>query len=145
MESSKKYIIVTGSNKGIGRATLEGILERETDYGLIMTCRRQEDGEKAIEEIKAMFPGLSSYPSLVLLDLLDDQSISLFCSTVLEKFKAGSVKVFINNAGLSFDQIDDEKNSLIWRTNYVQTRKITEKVLESGILDSHAKIVNVSS
>ena len=83
MESNKKHILVTGSNKGIGRATLEGILERQTGYGLIMTCRKIEEGHKAIEEIKQKFPNLQDYPQLVQLDLLDDDSISAFLGTVL--------------------------------------------------------------
>lgn len=145
MENSKKYIVVTGSNKGIGRATVEGILARNTGHGIILTSRNVKDGQDALDAIKHKYPGHSDYPVHAQLDLNEDASISAFVQNLKDKFGLGSIKVFINNAGVYFDKYDDEANSLTWKVNYVQTKKLTEAILASGVLDSHAKIITVSS
>lgn len=143
-DSQKKYIVVTGSNKGIGFATVEAILKRKTDYGLILTSRSEVNGNEAIKKLTEKYPDTEP-PLFLQLDLLSDDSISAFVGSLSQKCGAGSIQVFINNAGLFKMEITPEAYSLQWETNYVQTRKLTEQVLDAKLLESKGKLINVSS
>lgn len=145
MEKSQKVIIVTGSNKGIGKATVEALIERNCNFRVILTSRKILDGQEAVTNIKSAHHGKEIRLSHVQLDLLSDESIHLFVETILREFGIGSVQVLINNAGLYQQVSEDQLNSKVWNTNYVQTRKLTEKLLAANALGSSAKIINVTS
>ena len=41
MDSSQKILLVTGSNKGIGYAILEGLLKEKSQLRMILTSRNE--------------------------------------------------------------------------------------------------------
>jgi len=45
----ERIAVVTGANRGIGRAIAEGMAR--ADFRTVLVCRRREDGERAMEEI----------------------------------------------------------------------------------------------
>lgn len=139
--SSKKTILVTGSNKGIGYAILEALLQKEEDFNLIMSTRTLSNGEKAIAELQEAYPSKDKV-SLLQLDLLCEKSIQTFVDSLKEFPK---IDIFINNSGVYYEQETPESVVIQWETNYSNTRKLTELALESGIVNKNGKIIFVSS
>ena len=48
---NERIALVTGANRGIGRAIAEGMAR--ADFRTVLVCRRRHDGERAMEEIAA--------------------------------------------------------------------------------------------
>ena len=81
-QKTNKLIIVTGSNKGIGRATVESLIERNTEFWIILTARKLSDGELAVKEIESARPNQQLKLTSLQLDLLSDDSIDKFIGSV---------------------------------------------------------------
>ena len=93
MEKLKGRIaVVTGANSGMGLATVRAL----SDAGalVIMLCRSEERGRKALEQLKDK-PDRKL--DLILCDLGDYSSIRAFAKEVHEKY--GHVDILVNNAG----------------------------------------------
>lgn len=56
MEISKRTIIVTGANKGIGYGLTEA-LAKEGNWRIIMGCRNLKLGQESLDKLKALVPG----------------------------------------------------------------------------------------
>lgn len=137
----KKTILVTGSNKGIGYAILEALLQKEEDFNLIMSSRTLSNGEKAIEEFGKTYPTKEKI-SLLELDLNSEKSIGSFIESLKEYEK---IDVLINNAGVFYQEETPGNLKLQWETNYRNTRLLTELALQNDIVNENGKIIFVSS
>ena len=103
MQNTKRRICVTGSNKGIGYAILEGFLRKQDDFELIMTSRSIKNGERSIQRLSTLYP-TKQKPRLLQLDLLDHNSIEKFVSDLKAIGKTviscdSSFFFFLNNFG----------------------------------------------
>lgn len=89
-----KTALVTGANAGMGLATSIELVER--GYRVLMLCRNQERGEKALREVEAA--GGTGSAELVLGDLADLSSIRNFADDIHGRISG--LDVLINNAGV---------------------------------------------
>lgn len=137
---SKKTVLVTGSNTGIGYATLEGLLQKEDDFNLIMTSRNLSSGEEAIEELQNAYPSKGRI-TLLQLDLDSEKSIK----ECIESLKDTKIDIFINNAGVFFEEENPETIRIQWQTNYRGTRLLTDLALQNDIINQNGKIIFLSS
>jgi len=89
-----KTFVITGANSGIGLEAARVLAQKGAE--VVLACRSQEKGQKALEQIRSEKPGAKV--SLASLDLADLKSVRAFA----ERFKNehGRLDVLINNAGL---------------------------------------------
>eukprot|EP01095_Lingulamoeba_sp_RSL-Kostka_P014603 TRINITY_DN6424_c1_g2_i2.p1 TRINITY_DN6424_c1_g2~~TRINITY_DN6424_c1_g2_i2.p1 ORF type:complete len:270 (-),score=94.97 TRINITY_DN6424_c1_g2_i2:283-1092(-) len=136
---SQRVILVTGSNKGIGKAIVRA-LAKENNVQVILTSRSMENGENALNDLES--EGLSSIV-LHQLDITDEQSILNIKSYVEEQY--GGLDVLINNAGIAFkgNAFDENVAKTTIDTNYFATLNMTNQFLP--VMKENSRIVNVSS
>lgn len=95
-ELAKKVVLVTGSNRGIGKA-LVGALARTGDFTVILTGRSLDSAKQSADDLREDGPDESIVPKQ--LDVEDEQSIEA-CAAEVEK-EYGRLDALVNNAGRS--------------------------------------------
>lgn len=93
-EQTGKTIVITGANSGIGYEAALVLAQRGAE--LILACRSQEKGARALEQLRAAAPGAKA--KLMKLDLASLASVRAFADQV--KSEQGRIDILINNAGL---------------------------------------------
>jgi FlaA1/EpsC-like NDP-sugar epimerase len=96
--ASRKIVLVTGGNNGIGYETVKALLESQKPYHVLMGSRSVEKAQTAIENLKAEVPETSNTVEMLQVDLTSDESIEKAFEEV--KGKHGYLDVLINNAGM---------------------------------------------
>lgn len=139
--SSKRNVIVTGANKGIGYAIVESLLAGSTPYNVILTSRDVKKGEEAAKKLQDKYKSSQSSIIVEELDVVDPSSIQHFLEKIEKTLK--TVDVLVNNAGINIDKPSTQDKLDVLNTNFLSTVTFTEKVLP--ILAKDGKIIMVSS
>jgi len=130
-----KRVLVSGANKGIGKAVCQLLLEKHPDVYVIMGSRDVERGEQAIQDLKTAVPGCEDRLEMVELDTSSDDSVKKAAEAV-----GGSLYGIINNAGIGFGRaVEDNVN-----VNYFGPRRVNfafGKILQRP----GGRIVNIAS
>ncbi|XP_042513987.1 salutaridine reductase-like [Macadamia integrifolia] len=164
--ATKKLVVVTGANKGIG---LEICRQLATiGFIVVLTARDEKRGVEAVEKLKGS--GLS-HVIFHQLNVKDPASIASLADFIKTQF--GKLDILVNNAGISGIEIDDEAKR-VWmtidgplevrlpkyselvrqnhemaeecvQTNYYGAKRVTEALLPFLQLSDSPRIVNVSS
>ena len=134
--SSKKNIIITGANSGIGFELAKKLIKE--NYRVILACR---DNEKGFEAEKKL--GINS--KFMKLDLSSYSSIDSF-SKKLRQDKV-PIHCLINNAGIMFhpNNILDSGINITFFVNYISYFYLTLKIIDLLENNIDSKIINVSS
>ena len=74
--SGVRSVLVTGANKGIGRAIVQKIVEDYDDVHVFLGCRSAQRGEEAAAAIASAVPGCADRLSVLPLDVADDTSVA---------------------------------------------------------------------
>ncbi|KAG9295280.1 hypothetical protein G9A89_004175 [Geosiphon pyriformis] len=137
-----RVIIVTGANKGIGKAIVKGIAKEyardqpgaSQKLVLYLTARDTERGTLALQELSSELKKdrvLVSDGGLVeikffQLNVIDDESIRKFKKVIENEYKF--IDVLINNAGIARIFVDHklEIAQETLETNYYALKKVTE-------------------
>lgn len=138
-----KNVIITGCNKGIGKATLEGFAK----YGAnIFACVRSNSSEfkKFISTLKKKYK-VKIY--VIKLDLLKKSSIS---NCVNEIYKINkNIDILVNNAGMLFNslfQMTSEKQlQEMFQVNYFAQVYLTQIISRGMTKNKTGNIIFVSS
>ena len=138
-----KNVIITGCNKGIGRATLEGFAK----YGAnIFACVRSDSSEfkKFISTLKKKYK-VKIY--VIKLDLLKKSSIS---NCVNEIYKINkNIDTLVNNAGMLFNslfQMTSEKQlQEMFQVNYFSQVYLIQIISRGMTKNKTGNIIFVSS
>jgi NAD(P)-dependent dehydrogenase (short-subunit alcohol dehydrogenase family) len=94
-----KRILVTGGNKGIGKAIISRLLTEWKDTHVVMGSRSVERGQQAIEDLIAELPGdIKDRLELMELDTSSDESVKAAADKIANEPKLYGI---INNAGVS--------------------------------------------
>ena len=138
-----KNVIITGCNKGIGKATLEGFAR----YGAnIFACVRSDSSEfrKLITNLKKKHK-VKIY--IFKLDLLKKSSIS-DCVNKINKITK-NIDILVNNAGILFNslfQMTSEKQlKEIFQVNYFSQIYLTQMISRGMAKNKTGNIIFVSS
>lgn len=133
-------ILITGSSRGIGKATLE----RFIDCGSKVILH----GHNPNEQLKKFCKNYSTdvvFP--VLADLREEKKRAFLVETAVSHF--GKLDVLVNNAGVIFREKELCPNSQLWQetfqVNLIAAADLIQKVIPTLSKSSIASIVNVSS
>ena len=143
--------VVTGGNRGIGRALVEALLARE-DTQVVATCRDPDRAEGgSLAGLLQTFPGRLSLSEL---DVASPESIGRWAG---EGVGPGHVDVLINNAGvyglkghttrMEVEDVTEEEMLFCFKTNCVGPLLVTQQLLAAGKLGGAAPslVGNVTS
>ncbi len=136
-----KRALVTGGNKGIGFAIVQGLLAKGFD--VILAARSQDKAKAAIEQLQS-----SSVRSLEL-DVSDDDSIDLAAKNLSQEID--SLDVLINNAGIYPDQrvniltVSRELLNQTMNVNAFGAVRVTQAFLPLLMKSVAARVINTSS
>lgn len=138
-----KRILVTGANKGIGRAIVEGILAEHDDTFVFLGARDTARGEAARASLADGEAAWASRLELLPIDVADDASVRAAASRVAERCEGDSRPLYglVNNAGIG---LGDADLAAVVEVNTLGMRRVCEAFLP--LLDAEqGRIVNVTS
>lgn len=95
--SSKRVVLITGANSGIGYEAAKALLQSQRPYQILLGARSLEKGEAAVEQLRKEFSASPSGIEFVQIDILSNESIREAFNAVEVKY--GVLDVLINNAG----------------------------------------------
>lgn len=133
--------LVTGANRGIGKAIARGLAE--AGYTVVGTAT----GEAGLDAIRADLCGEFPTARACPLQLTSDASIEALLEELAEaKLQPG---VLVNNAGITRDNLllrmkDDEWDDVI-NTNLTALFKLTKRVVRPMIKARSGRIINIGS
>jgi NAD(P)-dependent dehydrogenase (short-subunit alcohol dehydrogenase family) len=133
-----RHILVTGANKGIGKAIVERLLTEWPDTHVYLGSRDAQRGEKAVADIIQQYGNdVKGRLTLLELDTSSDDSVKNAAQNLKGKEKLYGI---INNAGIGWGHsLEDTIN-----TNYFGPRRVNEAFREH-LIRPNGRIVNVAS
>ena len=136
-----RRILVTGANKGIGRAIVEAILAQQANTFVYLGSRDVGRGRAAVEELGREHAGWAERLDGVAIDVADDASVAEAAQRVGESLRGEKLYGVVNNAG-----IGDREHDLaaVLGTNTLGVRRVCQAFLPL-IEPNGGRIVNVTS
>lgn len=138
-----KTALITGSNRGIGLATLIKLSENGAD---IIACAREKNTEfeKKISEISK---NNKNNITPVYFDLNKEEEIEMGLKKI-EKI-SNTIEIIVNNAGInqmsSFQMTSLKKVKEVFQVNLFSNFLITQKLMKILIKNRKGSIINISS
>jgi retinol dehydrogenase-12 len=133
------FIVVTGANTGIGRATAVALARRGAS--LVLACRSEEKTRPVLDEIRTRGNGSAEF---VHLDLSSLESVRAAAARILGI--ARPIDRLINNAGMAGHRgLTREGFELAFGTNHLGHFLLTMLLFPALRRAEGARIVNVSS
>lgn len=139
-DMSKKTVVITGGNSGIGLETAVALSEAGAD--VVITARDKTRGEAAVSYIEG---ATGKKVELVLFDIGEMSSVRSGAAEILERF--GRIDVLVNNAGvvLSDRQETTEGLEKTFAVNHLGPFLLTRLLTDRIVASAPSRIVNVSS
>ncbi len=141
MRFKNKVVIVTGSSRGIGKATAT-LFAKEGAKLVVVADINDKESEKTVESIKKA-GGDAFYAKC---DVSKEEQVKQMVEQTIKKF--GKIDILVNNAGIVFDVPFEERTVEQWkRTLEVNLIGVflCAKYVAPHMKKSGGKIVNVSS
>lgn len=138
---TRKTVLITGGNSGIGFATATQIAAQGGQ--VVLACRNTVKAAEAKQKILTQIP--SAHVQIYSLDLASLSSIRKFAETFLSKH--ASLDVLINNAGVTpiKQQFTEEGFELQFGVNYLGHVLLTHLLLPALKAAPEARIIHLSS
>ena len=131
-----KVAVVTGGNRGLGRAFVGAL--REAGAEVAIASRDQPRSEQVASEL-----GATAFPT----DVTDDASVAAMLAAVTETL--GPVDVLVNNAGVAFHgsalTVPEEEWRAVWDVNVDGLWRCSRIVGEQMVSRRSGVIVNIGS
>jgi NAD(P)-dependent dehydrogenase (short-subunit alcohol dehydrogenase family) len=138
-----RRILVTGANKGIGKATVAAILNAQEDTHVLLGSRSKERGDAAREDLLAGHSEWADRIEVLEIDVSSDDSVIAAVEKVAAAHGRSPAPLFaiVNNAGVG---LGDAHMGTVLTVNAWGPFRVCEAFLP--LLDPEAgRIVNVSS
>jgi len=135
----KRIILVTGGNRGIGLATVNGLAAKSDDTILL--------GSRDATQTNLELSKLPSNVTIIKLDLQNEITIQNDLELILSKYPR--IDVLINNAGILIEKNwtnlshEDLLNSM--QVHFMAPFQLIKKILPEMIKNNYGRIINVSS
>ena len=136
-----KIVIVTGANAGIGKETAFRLAEMGAH--VILVCRNEKKGIKALEEIREKTSNENL--DLMICDFASLNSINDFVKSFKKKYK--KLDVLINNHGTFSIRkaLTEDGVETTFAVNHIGYFSLTLQLLDLLKASSYSRIVNVAS
>ena len=126
---SGRRVLVTGSNRGLGFATVLALARAGCE--VVMTARTQERGDVAADKIRAAVPGAQLV--VMKLDLSSLDSVRALAKRIIAE--CDGLNAIINNAGIAktdkFARIETGDGlELVWQTNFYGPFLLTNLLMD---------------
>jgi carbonyl reductase 1 len=143
MPNTKKLVLVTGGNKGIGKAICKCLLDKHPDVHVILGSRDISRGCATLCDIVEGKPeDLATRITLLQLDVLSDISVAAAAAKVAA---IGKLYAIVNNAAVHpVEGLKGRSCEEIVNTNYFGPRRIND-AFGPNLVKPGGRIVNVSS
>lgn len=140
----KKYAIVTGGSRGIGKAVALDLAK--SGYYVVINYRSNEtEANNTLAEIKSN----GGDGELLPFDVASRESIETTLHAWIEKNKEAKVAILVNNAGIRKDNLMMMMSNEDWRTvldtNLDSFFYITKLILPLMLFNKYGRIVNIVS
>lgn len=138
-----KVVLVTGSSKGIGKAT--AIEFAKKGYNVVINyLTDKENAEKLSDYLKQDY----KIETLVIKsDVSDKIQVQSMVKEIIDVF--GVIDVLVNNAGIAIDKEFQDRTVEDWKrtleVNTIGTFLVSKYVSENMMKNKNGKIINVSS
>jgi carbonyl reductase 1 len=139
--NTMKRVLVTGANKGIGKACCQKLLEENGDVFVWLGSRSAENGEQAVKDIiQAVGGDCQDRIAMIPIDVSSEDSVKQAAAKIQQELK-GDEKLYgiINNAGIIRGPGDS-----VMDTNYFGTKRVVDAFLPC-LQRPGGRIVNVAS
>ena len=139
---TRKTVLVTGANKGIGYGIAKHL--GLSGWQVVIGARNRQRAEKAISELKALGIDVAGWVNIELKDL---EGIEQAAKEVGERFP--QLSLLVNNAGIPGDMGVDSRHTDInviretLEVNFIGTFALTKALLPL-LEKNHGRIVNVT-
>ena len=146
--ATRKIVLVTGANQGIGYEIVKKILKQGSHF-VVMACRSAERAAAAVNQLKAELQlGAEQVPGMISLDLSNIGTIETAVEEFTKKYgEQGQLTTLVNNAGVLYSaeskESEFEKAVATLAVNFTNTVAFTEKMLP--LMTKGGSIVMVSS
>jgi NAD(P)-dependent dehydrogenase (short-subunit alcohol dehydrogenase family) len=143
--NNEKVALVTGANKGIGKAIARGLAR--DGFVVYLGARDLEKGKAAQEELRA-----EGEVRVIALDVTDARSVTAARQTI--ELEAGQLDVLVNNAGISsapgsrfsVPMVETAENMrAVYETNVFAVVTVTNAFISLLLKSTAGRIVNVTS
>ena len=143
--TSRKIVLVTGSNKGIGYGIIESLLEKRSNLRIILTSRNEELGKNSYNKLSSKYPDFKNYFFYHQLDITKKDSIDNLISWIKKEF--GKIDYLVNNAGLGTHGVTTDLNlhKAVININAFGTINFTEEMIKNGMINKSGKIILLGS
>lgn len=142
MDSTKKLVLVTGSNRGIGYGIVEGLLQKKK-YRVILSARNEDLGLNSYKTLSQKYPTESQNFFFHQLDITDKNSITNLIHWIKEKFN--KIDYLVNNAGVYSSKYDYPTAKFIFDINVYGTISFTERMIKENMIQKRGKIISLGS
>ena len=140
----EKVVLITGSSKGIGKATAIEFAKIEGYKVVINYLTDKENAEKLSNYLKEKY----KIETLVIkTDISNEEQVKNMIQEVINKF--GRIDVLVNNAGIAIDKEFEDRTVEDWKrtleVNTIGTFLVSKYASENMLKNKSGKIINVSS
>lgn len=139
----KEVVLVTGSSRGIGRATAE--LFASNGFNVIINYINQEEVAKQLAEDFKQKYNIEAIS--IKADVSNESDVKKMVDLAIKTF--GKIDVLVNNAGIAIDKdfndrtLEDFKKT--FEVNVFGTFLVSKYVSENMLKNKKGKIINISS
>lgn len=142
-QAAMKRIVVTGANKGIGRAVVEAILGQHRDTVVLLGSRNEARGAATRDAIAAAHPELGERVQRLIIDVASDDSVAAAAADVAQRWPNEPTPLYgvVNNAGIGVGAADLEP---VLQVNTLGVRRVCEAFVPLITRDA-GRVVNVTS
>jgi NAD(P)-dependent dehydrogenase (short-subunit alcohol dehydrogenase family) len=137
-----KVALVTGGNKGLGKAMARGLAEAGAD--VVIASRHENELRTALDEILA---GTGRRGRYVVADMTRRDDVTRLARTALEAM--GRIDILVNNAGANVpqpcDAIRDDDWDRIVETNLTSVMALTRALVPSMKQRRWGRVIHISS
>ncbi len=140
----EKVVLITGSSKGIGKATAVEFAKIGGYKVVINYLTDKENAEKLSNYLKEKY----KIETLVIkTDISNEEQVKNMIQEIIDKF--GKIDVLVNNAGIAIDKDFEDRTVEDWKrtleVNTIGTFLVSKYASENMMKNKNGKIINVSS